>query len=140
LVAEFKVKEPGSSFFIPTNLRGDSPLRRLLHWKPKRLIQYSDQAMHECAFWICDESTCKYPGLPIVILSDDVGGENMSAEIVEKWRLIISMSMCCVEDGSNSALRCGVVSGGLPGYVIFDNKSFFTSTGTNQRYKLDAKL
>jgi hypothetical protein len=91
-------------------------------------------------FWICDESACKYPGLPVVIFSDNVGGEDMSAEIVEKWRLIISMSTCCVEDGSNSALRCGVVSGGLPRYVIFDHKSFFTSTGTNKRYKLDAKL
>jgi hypothetical protein len=32
------------------------------------------------------------------------------------------------------------MSGGLPGYVIFDHESFFTSTGTNKRYKLDAKL
>jgi hypothetical protein len=50
LVTEFKDTEPGSSFFIPTNLRGDSTLRRHLHLKSKRLIKYSDQAMHACAF------------------------------------------------------------------------------------------
>jgi hypothetical protein len=79
-------------------------------------------------------------GFQLSFFSDNVGGEDISAEIVEKWQLIISMSMCCVEDGSKSALRCGLVSGGLPRYVIFDHKSFFTSTGTNKGYKLDAKL
>jgi hypothetical protein len=63
-----------------------------------------------CLFGDVTSQPVSISGLPVVIFPGNVGGEHTLAEIVKKWRPIIPMSMCCVEDGSNLALWCGVVS------------------------------
>jgi uncharacterized protein YgbK (DUF1537 family) len=44
------------------------------------------QAAAGVPLWRCDESTCKYPGLPYVVFPGNVGGDDTLFEVVNWWR------------------------------------------------------
>jgi uncharacterized protein YgbK (DUF1537 family) len=44
------------------------------------------QAAAGVPLWRCDESTCKYPGLPYVVFPGNVGGDDTLFEVVNRWR------------------------------------------------------
>jgi uncharacterized protein YgbK (DUF1537 family) len=44
------------------------------------------QAAAGVPLWRCDESTCKYPGLPYVVFPGNVGGDDTLFEVVKRWR------------------------------------------------------
>jgi uncharacterized protein YgbK (DUF1537 family) len=44
------------------------------------------QAAAGVPLWRCDESTCKYPGLPYVVFPGNVGADETLFEVVDRWR------------------------------------------------------